>query len=79
MIDFWADHAQTCSRRKPPHPAILMPGTRDGNCAAQCGHWLGDHDDAGCKRCDCPAPHGRIMPGPAVPDDPSSLTAAGES
>lgn len=46
--------------------AHLMPAPRGYVCAAGCGHSIAVHREHGCDalggQCECPAPHGRILP-----------------
>jgi hypothetical protein len=63
-----------------PHPdsptAKYGPAPKGYICAAGCGHDTAIHRDGGCdlSNCDCPAPGGRLVPAPDVPDDASSIT-----
>jgi hypothetical protein len=53
----------------------LGPAPKGFRCAAGCGHSIAVHREAGCDMgdCDCPAPYGRLMRQPDVPDDLSTL------
>ena len=44
--------------------AYKLPAPKGYQCAAACGHSIHVHREAGCdvEGCDCPAPHGRILP-----------------
>lgn len=50
--------------------AHLLPAPRGYRCAAGCGHDIYSHREHGCDvgECECPAPHGRILPSAEATD-----------
>ena len=60
------------------NPRAFLPPAPKGHTCVTCGHMTPVHREAGCdvSGCGCPAPFGRLMPPPEVPNDLSSLDGA---